>query len=114
MKTHPALNEFVSNLMEYLRSKEDKEFVDGLEFSKKYFLSCIASVGFGLNIDCFGQQESSFEKNSKNILNVNRFMFTELFPSIASYFRIGIIDRNFEKFLSTLCKDLVKQRRIRK
>ena len=59
-------------------------------------------------------------------------MFTELFPSIASYFRIGIIDRNFEKevahcsiiffpnlnlhfqFLSTLCKDLVKQRRIRK
>ena len=34
-------------------------------FSKKYFLSCIASVGFGLNIDCFNQQESTFEKNAK-------------------------------------------------
>ena len=51
--------------MEYLRSKEYEEFVDGLDFSKKYFLSCIASVGFGLNIDCFGENKSSFEKNAQ-------------------------------------------------
>ena len=52
-------------LVDYLHSQEDKEFVDGLDFSKKYFLNCIASVGFGLNIDCFGEKESSFEKNAK-------------------------------------------------
>jgi len=113
-KTLPAMNECALKLIEYLNSQEDKKFVDGLEFSKKYFLSCIASVGFGLNIDCFGPQESSFEKNAKNILNINRFLFTEFFPSIASYFNISFIDRNFEKFLSSLCKDLVNQRRIRK
>ena len=80
-KTLPAMNEcalkvrimkyiqlylnFIIQLVDYLTSQEDKQFVDGLEFSKKYFLGCIASVGFGLNIDCFGQQESSFEKNAK-------------------------------------------------
>jgi len=113
-KTLPAMNDCAIKLVDYLHSQDDKEFVDGLEFSKKYFLSCIASVGFGLNIDCFGEQESSFEKNAKNILNVNRFLFNEFFPSIASFLKIGIIDHKFEKFLSTLCKDLVKQRRLRK
>ena len=79
-KTLPALNDcalkviyqiififwrWLVQLVDYLHSQEDKEFVDGLDFSKKYFLNCIASVGFGLNIDCFGEKESSFEKNAK-------------------------------------------------
>ena len=52
-------------LINYLHSKENEEFVDGLDFSKKYFLSCIASVGFGLDVDCFGQKKSNFEKNAQ-------------------------------------------------
>ena len=52
-------------LIGYLHSQEQKEVVDGLSFSKKYFLSCIASVGFGLDVDCFGEKKSSFEKNTE-------------------------------------------------
>ena len=54
-----------SQLIDYLHSQEHKEVVDGLQFTKKYFLSCIASVGFGLEVDCFGEKKSSFEKNTE-------------------------------------------------
>jgi len=37
---------------------------DILSFIKKYYLSCIASVGFGLNIDCFSDKPSEFEKQA--------------------------------------------------
>jgi len=44
---------------------------------------------------------------------MKRFMLAELFPGIAAFFNVGLIEPKFEKFLSTLCKDIVKQRRSR-
>ena len=46
----------------YLHSVEDREYVEALDFIRKYYLNCIAGVGFGLNIDCFTETKSSFEK----------------------------------------------------
>ena len=49
-------------LVGYLHSIEDKEFVEAVDFLKKYYLNCIANVGFGFNIDCFDEKKSEFEK----------------------------------------------------
>ena len=51
-------------LVGYLHSIEDKEFVEAVDFLKKYYLNCIANVGFGFNIDCFDEKKSEFEKQS--------------------------------------------------
>ena len=47
-------------LVGYLQSIENNEFVEATHFSRKYYLSCIASIGFGLNVDCFGEKKSTF------------------------------------------------------
>ena len=52
-------------LVGYLNSQENKEFVEVVNFSKKYYLGCLASIGFGFNVDCFSEQESEFEKHAK-------------------------------------------------
>ena len=55
----------VFQLVGYLQSIENNEFVEAMDFSKKYYLSCVASIGFGLNIDCFGEKKSTFEEKAK-------------------------------------------------
>ena len=63
-KNVPAMNEAAHKLINYLHSQEQEEHVEALGFIKKYYLSCIASVGFGLNIDCFSEKPSEFEKHA--------------------------------------------------
>ena len=55
---------YLLQLVGYLHSIEDKEFVEAKDFLKKYYLNCIANVGFGINIDCFDEKKSEFEKMS--------------------------------------------------
>ena len=63
-KNVPAMNDAANKLISFLHSQEEKEHVEALSFIKKYYLSCIASVGFGLNIDCFSDKPSEFEKQA--------------------------------------------------
>lgn len=56
------MNEVANQLTGYLQSIENREYVEVIDFTKKYFLNVIASVGFGLRIDCFGEKKSAFEK----------------------------------------------------
>ena len=64
-KNVETMNEVANQLIGYLGSIENREYVEVLDFTKKYFLNCLASVGFGLRIDCFGEQKSSFEKSAE-------------------------------------------------
>ena len=64
-KKHTVLFNDVFQLVGYLHSIENNEFVEAVDFSKKYYLNCVASIGFGLNIDCFGEKKSTFEEKAK-------------------------------------------------
>ena len=57
-KNVETMNEVGHRLTGYLHSNENREYVEVLDITKKYFLNCFASVGFGLRIDCFGEQKS--------------------------------------------------------
>ena len=59
------IKKFFFQLVAYLLSQEKEDFVEILNFSKKFYLGCLASVGFGLNIDAFSEKKSEFEKNSE-------------------------------------------------
>ena len=63
-KSVAAMNDAAHKLVGYLHSQEKKDHVEALTFIKKYYLSCLGSVGFGLNIDCFGEKPSEFEQQA--------------------------------------------------
>jgi len=110
-KNVSEMNDIGRKLVGYLHSQENKEFVEVINFSKKFFLGCLASIGFGINVDCFSEQESEFEKHAKRVFNISNFMFNEFFPRFSNFFRISIIDPKFSKYLSKLCMGIVGQRK---
>ena len=73
-----------------------------MDFSKKYYLQCVASIGFGLNIDVFASQESNFEKNAKSVFSMINFLILEMFPTLGDITALSIINKNF----STVSKNI--------
>jgi len=109
-KSIAAMNDAAQKLVGYLHSQEKKEHVEALNFIKKYYLNCLGSVGFGLNIDCFGEKPSEFEKQAAQVFSVLNFLISEVFPTISNWLNLSIINSTFKKYLSKLCREIIKQR----
>merc|ERR1712227_188931 len=97
-KNVETMNEVASQLTGYLHSIENREYVEVLDFTKKYFLNCIASVGFGLRMDCFGEKKSGFEKAAETVFDEKGYLVMELFPNVAKLFGISLVSKKFNKF----------------
>ena len=113
-KTVPSMNVAAEKLRDYLKTTENKEFVNAVDFMKKFYMTSIASVVFGMDIDCYGQTENEFEKKGKTLMNVLRFAMVEIFPSLSIFLKIKVINPDSEKFFANLCKQLVRDRRSSK
>lgn len=109
-KNVETMNEVANQLTGYLQSIENREYVEVIDFTKKYFLNVIASVGFGLRIDCFGEKKSAFEKAAETVFDDKGYLILELFPRVAKIFGISLVSKSFDKYLQKLCKELIKQR----
>jgi len=110
-KTVPLMNAAAQKLKKHLTAIEKNEYVDAADFSRKFFMNNIASVVFGMDIDCYGETQSEFEKQGNNLINMTGFIVVDLFPSIAGRMNIKIINNDAEKFFMKLCKEIVRQRR---
>merc|ERR550519_2858191 len=113
-KTVPSMNIAAEKLVDYLKTVEQLEFVNAVDFTRKFYMTTIASVAFGLDIDCYGEKESKFEKMGKNLMAIWRFVLVELFPSLAILLKIKVITPESEKFFANLCKRIVSERKTRK
>ena len=109
-KTVPALNECAQKLGKYVKSRENDECVDILEVARKFFMNTIASVGFGMDMDCYSDAETDFEKHGKNLISIPRFLFTKFMPRLALMFKISVLNPEAEKFFMKLCKMIVHSR----
>jgi len=112
-KTVPSMNIAAEKLVDYLKTVEQNSFINACDFTKKFYMTTIASVAFGLDIDCYGEKESKFETMGKNLLALWRFVVVELFPSLSILLKIGVINPEAESFFSNLCKRLVRDRKSR-
>jgi len=110
-KTMPAMNECGRKLESYLKSHQNDEFIDGVEFSKKYYMNTIASIVFGLDIDCYGPTESDFEKYGKRLLAFTNFLLIKFMPTICAYLKIEMINSDAKNFFMKLCKQIVEHRK---
>ena len=64
-------------------------------FTKKFYLSCIANVGFGFDVDCFAEKPSSFEEHAGQVYDIPASIISEFFPSIGKFFGLTIISKKF-------------------
>jgi len=110
-KNISTMNEMAEKLVGYLHSQENKEYVEILDWSKKYYCSCLAAIGFGLNIDCFGEKKSQFERNAGEVFNITNFIIVELAPKLYNLLGLSIINKKFNKYMEKLIKDVVAQRK---
>lgn len=107
----PAINDCGRKLRNYLKAHENEEYVDACIFTRKFYMNTIASVVFGMNIDCYGEKESEFEKKGKGLLSMSSAILISLFPKIAGLLKIKIVDPNSEHFFLALSKKIVQQRK---
>lgn len=110
-KMVPAMNTCAGRLREYLMEIKEKEYVEATDFTKKFYMSNIASVVFGIYIDCYGNTESEFERHGKSLISIRRFRLLNLLPSIAKLFKVRVLNPESEKFFSTLSEQIIKERR---
>ena len=97
-------------LRDSLTSLEEKECVNVVDFCRKFYMTTVASVAFGLDVDCFGEKETDFEVKGKTLISIPRFLPVELFPNLANFFKVKAMHPESEKFFSNLCKRIVRER----
>jgi len=110
-KNVATMNDSAIKLIGYLQSQENNEYVEGLVFTKKFYLSCIANVGFGFNVDCFSDKPSSFEEHAGQVFDMKSTVINEFFPNIGKLFNLTIINKKFSKYMNKVLGDIVKQRK---
>lgn len=109
-KTIPAMNECSLKLVKYLKLHEKDEYVEGNVFLRKFFMNTIASVVFSLDIDCYGETETEFEKKGKGLISLTKFLVIKFLPTIAGHLKIKMLDTDSEAFFLKLAERIVEQR----
>lgn len=95
-------------------AKESQPF-EVRELSAQYATNVIASVAFGIDINCIEDPETPFRKYGRKIFDANwknglRFMCMFLFPPFLKFFKIRSIDKDVEDFMVSVVSQTLKYR----
>lgn len=95
-------------------SKTPDRIVEIKELTSRYSTNVIASVAFGLETNCIDEENALFRRYGQKffdptILNGIRFYWMFVSPQLMKLFRIRLIDRDVEDFMT----DVVKNKRWR-
>lgn len=103
-------------LQKYLSNVAPKsETIEFREIIARYTTSVIASVAFGVDIDCVSNPDTSFRKYGRkyfalNLKNGLRFAAAFLCPSIMHNLKVRLVDRDIEDFMMALVKSTIEHR----
>lgn len=95
-------------------AKNQKE-IDAREIISKFTTTIIASVAFGLDIDCFKNQDEPFRKYGRNFFaatfkNGIRTMLRFVAPKLMKSMKIRFVDKDFEDFMTSTVKENIELR----
>ncbi|KAJ2951467.1 hypothetical protein O0L34_g13619 [Tuta absoluta] len=113
----PLLNNCVKDYMKYLdKLSEDKIPREMRELNMKYTLKAITSVGFGIDIDVFTEEQNTFIEMAEALFKP-RGLFRRLavaidgiIPGIFKTIPITITDKDIRAFFISLVSEIVKER----
>lgn len=87
----------------------ENQTVELRELSARYATNVIASVGFGVDINCIDNPDTAFRKYGRkffamNLKNGLRFLAMFNFPQILRAFKIRLVDADIEDFMMSVVK----------
>lgn len=103
-------------LQQYLaKCVESKEDVEIREISARFATNIIASVAFGIDINCIENPDNDFRINGRKIFeqsieNAIRQLLSFIAPKLMRTFKIRSINRDVENFMISLVKQNLKYR----
>lgn len=118
-KMRAMFNTFVdcgSTLQSYLENLINKnELLDVREISARHSTNVIASVAFGIDIDCIENPNHEFREHGRKIfastfLNAIRFFLKFIAPKLMLFLRIKAIPQDVENFMQSLVKQNLEYR----
>lgn len=111
-----TLIECGDSLQKHVANLADKhELIEVRDVSARYSTNVIASVAFGISVDCIREPESEFRKYGKKIFemtlsNALRQAASFLCPSLMSFFHIRSTNKSVEDFLKSVVQENLEYR----
>ncbi|XP_055305823.1 probable cytochrome P450 6d5 [Sitodiplosis mosellana] len=103
----------LQNYME--KVAESGEIVEFREVTACYLTNAIASVAFGIDIDCFADPDNAFRKYGRQMFdltksNAFRFLCFNLNPNLLKWSGMHFLDREVENFLFDVVRQTLELR----
>ena len=110
-KATTSVNKVAEKMTKYMEESVGKgEKIDLYTLTNQFAMTTIASIAFGVEIDCFKDGENEFMKHGSSMVVMWRFMVMDMFPNLMRWFKIKMMNPTGEKFFFKLAEGLVKQR----
>jgi len=110
-KATTSVNKVAEKMNKHLEESVGKgEKIDLYTLTNQFAMTTIASIAFGVEIDCFKDGENDFMKHGSAMVVMWRFMVMEMFPNVMRWFKIGMMNPTGDKFFQKLAEGLIKQR----
>lgn len=103
-------------LHEYVNKKvEANELIEMRELSARYATNVIASVAFGIDIDCIKNPDHEFRKQGKKVFSATikngfRNFLAFLSPAFMKTFKIRIFDKDVYEFMRSVVEQNLEHR----
>merc|ERR550517_1833525 len=111
-KTIHAQNRISRLMVDHLRKQEEQGSIIEIEEDiKKFAVTCIADVAFGIDADCFNDPENDFTSKGKALTEEWRFLMCFFCPKLMLALRIPVFNPKSTKHFEKLCYQIVEQRR---
>lgn len=94
---------------------DTQQLIEVRDVSARYSTNVIASVAFGIDVDCIREPDSEFRENGKKFFemtlsNALRQAGSFLCPSLMSFFHIRMTDKKVEDFMKSVVKENLEYR----
>lgn len=94
---------------------DTQQLIEVRDVSARYSINVIASVAFGIDVDCIQEPDSEFHKYGTKFFemtlsNALRQAASFLCPSLMSFFHIRSTDKSVEDFMKSVVKETLEHR----
>lgn len=98
---------------------KSKESFESRELCACYTTNIIASVGFGIDVDCIANPNTPFRRYGRQVFELNfkngyRMIMHAVFPSLMRVFKMRVFDYEVEEFMMSMVKQALDARERQK
>ena len=108
-KFFPYFTKNCWEMVEYINERSGST-IDCKDFIRNVVLNTLASVGFGMEANCFKNPNSELKKQAFALMEIWRFMAILAMPSISALFRINIYNPKARSFFESIAKQSINRR----